>query len=192
MQLHLAAWRAIEARRLDATLHGRPFDPADPGPQAPVDETNAELNARHAQLAWADAEREADASVEALIAVIGNSSNEILCECDGTTAGIGANGINHAIAHLSDIATLAAGQARYDVMARQLEAILHRGHLPPRDSGVLLYNLACHHALCGELDEARRVLQTAFAQRRDLVEIAKDDPDLDAIRDDISSLANPA
>jgi hypothetical protein len=192
VQLHLAAWRAIEARRLDATLHGRPFDQADPGTQAPIDETNAELSARHAHLGWTDAEREADASVEALTSAIGQSSNEILCECDGTTAGIGANGVNHAIAHLSDIATLACGQQRYDVLARQLEAILHRGHLPPSDSGVLLYNIACHHALSGELDEARRVLRTAFSQRHDLVVVAHDDPDLAPIRDDIASLANPA
>ena len=191
VQLHLAAWRAIEARRLDATLHDRPFDDADPGPHAPIDESNAALNARHARLGWTDAEAEADASVEALIAVVGSSSNEILCECDGTTAGIGANGINHAIAHLSDIATLAGGQQRYDVLARQLEAILHRGHVPPRDSGVLLYNLACHHALSGEPDEARRVLRTAFSLRHDLVEVAEEDPDLAAIRDDIPSLASP-
>ena len=82
------------------------------------------------------------------------------------------------------------GQQRYDVLARQLETILHRGHLPPRDSGVLLYNLACHHALTGEPDEARRVLRTAFSQRHDLVEVAEDDPDLAAIRHDIPSLAN--
>ena len=192
VQMHLAAWRAIEARRLVATLQGRPFDESDPGPDAPVDETNAELSAKHTHLAWTDAEREADASVDALVGVIGISSTESLCECDGTTAGIGANGVNHAIAHLSDIATLTGGQLRYDVLARQLEAILHRGHLPPRDSGVLLYNIACHYALSGELDEARRMLRTAFAQRRDLLDVAQDDPDLAAIRDDIPSLAHPA
>jgi hypothetical protein len=190
VQLHLAAWRAIEARRLDATRHGRPFDGSDPGLNDPVDDSNAALNARHAQLAWTDAEREADASVDDLIGAIGNSSNEILCECHDSIAGIGVNGVNHAIAHLSDIAGLAGGQERYDVLARQVEAILHRGHLPPRDSGVLLYNVACHHALSGELDEARRVLRTAFAQRHDLVEVAQDDEDLVAIRPDIASLAN--
>lgn len=192
VQLHLAAWRAIEARRLHATLHGEPFEATDPGPHDPVDESNAQLHARYADLPWTDAEREADASIDALLGAIGHSSNEILCECDGTTAGIGANGVNHAIAHLSDIATLASGQQRYDVLARQVEAVVHRGHLPPRDSGVLLYNIACNHALVGELDEARRVLRTAFAQRRDLVEAAQDDPDLAAIRDDIASLARPA
>jgi len=192
VQLHLAAWRAIEARRLHAMRHGEPFDASDPGLDDPVDTANAELQARHAHLSWADAERQADASVDALLGAIGQSSTEMLCECHDSTAGIGVNGVNHAIAHLSDVASLSGGQQRYDVLARQLEAILHRGHLPPRDSGVLLYNLACHHALCGELDEARRVLRTAFSQRHDLVEVAEDDPDLEAIRDDIPSLANLA
>lgn len=192
VQLHLAAWRAIEARRLHATLRGQPFDASDPALDAPVDESNAGLHARHASVAWADAEREADASVDALLGAIGHSSTEMLCECHDSTAGIGVNGVNHAIAHLSDVADLAGGQQRYDVLARQVEAVLHRGHLPPRDSGVLLYNIACHHALSGELDEARRVLRIAFVQRRDLVEVAQDDEDLAAIRDDIPSLATPA
>ena len=190
--LHLAAWRAIEARRLHATRTGQPFDASDPALDAPIDESNAALHARHADLSWGDAELQADASVEALLGAIGQSSNEILCECHDSIAGIGANGVNHAIAHLSDVAAFARGQERYDVMARQVEAVLHRGHLPPRDSGVLLYNIACHHALSGHPDDARRTLRAAFAQRRDLVEAARDDPDLAAIRDDIPSLANPA
>lgn len=191
VQLHLAAWRGIEARRLHATRHGQPFDPSDPDLDDPVDASNADLHARHADQSWSEAERQADASVDELLGAIENSSNEILCECHDSIAGIGANGVNHAIAHLSDIASLARGQERYDVLARQVEAVLHRGHLPPRDSGVLLYNIACHHALSGGLDEARRVLRTAFAQRRDLVDVARDDTDLAAIREDIPSLANP-
>jgi hypothetical protein len=190
VQLHLAAWRAIEARRLDATRRGEAFDADDPALNAPVDESNAELQARHATVSWADAALQADASVDALLGAIGRSSNEILCECHDSIASIGANGVNHAIAHLSDIAVLAGGQERYDVLARQVEAVLHRGHLPPRDSGVLLYNIACHHALSGQPDEARRTLQAAFAQRRDLVETARDDPDLASIRDDIPSMAH--
>jgi len=190
IQLHLAAWRAIEARRLHAARLGQAYDPSDPAVDAPIDESNAALHARHAGLTWADAELQADASLDALLGAISQSSTEVLCECHDSIAGIGANGVNHAIAHLSDIATLSGGQERYDVLARQIEAVLHRGHLPPRDSGVLLYNVACHHALSGQLDEARRVLRTAFAQRHDLVEAAQDDPDLVSIRDDIASLAS--
>ena len=132
--------------------------------------------------------READASVEALIAAIGRSSTTALCECEGIVVGIGANGSNHAMAHLIDVAKLAAARPRFDAMARAFEEIVTRGHLPPRDSGVILYNLACYQALAGETDDARRLLRTAFTHHHELVESAKEDPDLAALRGELESL----
>jgi hypothetical protein len=93
------------------------------------------------------------------------------------------------MAHLSDIATLAGGLERYDAFAGQLEDILARGHLPPRDSGVMLYNLACHHALSGDVDRARRLLRKAFIHRRDLLQPALEDPDLVVLGGELSTLA---
>jgi len=190
---HLAAWRAIEARRLDAAAtRDDALTAGDPAPNHPIDESNAELHAHRADWAWEMVQRDADASVEALLAAIGRSTTTALCECDGTAAGIGSNGANHALGHLSDIALLAGDAQRYDAFAREVEAILARSHLPPRDSGVLLYNIACHRALSGDLDEARRLLRVAFAKRRDLLELAVDDPDLVALRDELTALATPA
>jgi hypothetical protein len=182
---HMAAWRAIEARRLDARLHDAPPAPADdPAPDAPIDESNAALQARYADWSWEAVDHEAEASVEALLGAIGRSSNDVLCECDDwSVAGIGANGVNHAIGHLPEIADLAGGLARFDTYAAEVEAVLRRGHLPPRDSGVILYNIACQRALTGQLDEARRLLEEAFARRHDLAEFAPNDPDLAALRD---------
>jgi hypothetical protein len=42
--------------------------------------------------------RDADASVEALVAAIGPSSTTAPCECEGILVGIGANGSYHAMA----------------------------------------------------------------------------------------------
>jgi hypothetical protein len=42
----------------------------------------------------------------------------------------------------------------------------------------MLYNMACHSALTGRTDGARRLLATAFARRADLREYADHDPDL--------------
>src|SRR5439155_15372818 len=112
-----------------------------PGPEVPVDEANKMLHATYASWSWDDVVREADASVEALVAAIGPSSTTALCECEGIVVGIGANGSNHAMAHLIDVARLAGARPRFDALARALEEILTRGHLPPRDSGVILYNL---------------------------------------------------
>jgi hypothetical protein len=193
VQAHLAAWRSIEARRLEATARGERAvtHPGDPALDDPTEEANARLHAQHADWSWEEVAREADASVGALIEVIARSTSEALCECNDDVAGIGANGANHAMGHLGDIALLAGGRERFDAFASEIETILRRNHLPPRDSGVILYNLACHRALSGELDEARRVLRAAFARRRDLLKPALDDPDLVVLADELGALAEP-
>jgi hypothetical protein len=186
---HVAAWRAIEARRLEARAGvADPRHEADPVTSDPIDEANALLQGRHAGWSWQAVVGEADASVEALIAAVERSATDVLCECDDfSVAGIGANGINHAVGHLPEIAELAGGQARFDAFADEVESILGAGHLPPRDSGVILYNIACARALSGELDDARRLLKTAFARRHDLIAAAADDPDLIALREELSA-----
>jgi hypothetical protein len=180
---HLAAWRAIEARRLT----GVPLA-GDPPPGDPVDASNARLHAERTE--WTDAQVavEADASVETLVDAIRASTTEALCECDELAAGIGANGINHAVGHLSDLSRATGDETRYSAFGVEVERILRRGHLPPRDSGVMLYNLACHSALTGRTDEALRLLAAAFGRRADLRTIAADDPDLASIRGELASL----
>jgi hypothetical protein len=189
VQAHLAAWRAIEARRLATTRGETGPHAGDPALGDPVEESNARLHAQHADWPWESVARHADASIEALIGVIGRSTSEALCECNDDIAGIGANGANHAMGHLSEIALMSGDHEHFDGFAREVEAILRRNHLPPRDSGVILYNLACHRALAGDLDEARRVLRAAFARRHDLAEQAKDDPDLISLREELTTLA---
>ena len=189
---HMAAWRSIEARRLEAAA-GRDSGilAGDPAPNDPIYESNALLHARYAALSWEVVAGEADASIEALVQAIGHSSTDVLCECDGTFAGIGANGANHAMGHLTDIAELAGGLKRFDEFAQEVESILRRGHVPPRDAGVILYNIACHRALSGELNEARRLLRNAFARHHVLLESAREDPDLASVRDELAALAQP-
>jgi hypothetical protein len=188
---HLGAWRAIEARRLEARAAGEAaFPTEDPPPDEPIDESNATLQARSRDLTWETVAAEADASVASLIAAVERSSTNVLCECDdGSVAGIGANGVNHAVGHLPEIAGLVGGGARFDEFAREIETILRAGHVSPRDSGTILYNIACAQALSGELDDARRLLGAAFARRHDLAVLARDDPDLAALGGVLTSQA---
>jgi hypothetical protein len=191
VRAHMAAWRAIEARRLEAAA-GQPATlDGDPAPDDPVDDSNAILHARYADWSWDAIENEADASVDALLAAIERSSTEMLCECDGTFAGIGANGVNHAMGHLPEIAELAgpAGRARFSSFVREIETVLRRGHLMPRDSGVILYNIACARAVSGDLDESRRLLRAAIARRGELLDAAREDPDLAALSEELASLS---
>jgi hypothetical protein len=188
---HLAAWRSVEARQLERRIRGESgSDPGDPGPEVPVDEANEMLRAKFAAWSWDDVVREADASVEALVAAIGRSGTTALSQREGIVVGIGTSGSNHAMGHLVDAARLAGARPHFDALARAFEEIVTRRHLAPRDSGVILYNLACYQALAGETDDARRLLRTALAHRRDLLTDAKTDPDLVSIRDDLESLAS--
>jgi hypothetical protein len=183
VRAHLAAWREIEARRLLRTVTDD-----DPRPGDPLDESNARIQAKRAKWPAERAATAAEASIDQLIGAIGASTNDSLCECDQLAAGIGANGVNHALGHLSDIARLADAQDRYAELATEVEGILARNHLMPRDSGVMLYNLACHSALSGRTDDALRLLRKAFARRPDLRDHAPDDPDLESIRDEVATL----
>lgn len=189
---HLAAWRSIEARRLEAAARGESGAAGDdPAPGDPIDESNERLGIRYADWSWEAVEREANASVDALISVIRRSTIAMLCDTEGIVAGIGSNGVNHAIGHLPEIAAEAGRPEALDALAAATEAILRRDNLPPRDAGVILYNIACHRALAGELDEARRLLRDAFARRDDLPELAAEDPDLVSLREELGRLARP-
>jgi hypothetical protein len=183
VRAHLAAWRSIEARRLLGTVADD-----DPRPGDPIDEANARITAERAEWTAERADAEADASIDELADAIRASTNDALCECDQLAAGIGANGANHAIGHLSDVARLAGAEARYAELADEVEEVLARNHLMPRDSGVMLYNLACHSGLTGRGDEAVRLLRTAFGRRADLRDHASDDPDLASVRERIAAM----
>lgn len=189
---HLAAWRAVEARRLEARARGVPPPADDPPPEEPVDDANARLHAERSARAWDEVVRDADASVEALTDAIRLSAHDVLCECEGTVVGIGSSGTNHSMGHLMDVLTLiddrGAGE-RYAAFTREVEGVLARRHLRPRDTGVMLYNIACHHAIAGNLEEARRLLKLAFVQRPELVEYAPQDPDLEPLHGEIAALA---
>jgi len=169
--------------------NGEPNPPEDPSLDEPVDESNARIHADFAGSSWEEVELRADESAAALRSEIAATSNDILCDCQDDIVGIGANGANHAIMHLAEIAALGDQLPRFRAYVAELDRVLARGHLPPHDSSVLLYNLACHFSLAGELDEARRLLRQAFAQRHDLRATAEDDPDLEALRPELDQLA---
>jgi hypothetical protein len=188
---HVAAWRSIEARRLEAAADGVDPPADDPATTDSEEVSNAAIQAQRADWPWQAVAEDADASVEALIAAMGRSSHDALCACEGTTTGLGASGVNHSLAHLSDVARLAGAGERYAAYTAEIEQILSGNHLPPRDSGTILYNIACHRALTGELDVARRLLRTAFARRTDLAEFAATDPDLAALSAELADLASP-
>ncbi|MBA3235818.1 MAG: hypothetical protein H0T59_07495 [Chloroflexi bacterium] len=185
-QAHLAAWRAIEARRLEAAGGSRDaVEPDDPTTVDPVDHSNEAIHDSRAGWSWDEVERDADASLVALIVAIEGSSAEALASVDGTSAGLGANAAIHAVGHLADVADAIGGQASFDAFAVEMEAIAGRGNLSSVDAGGLYYDLACCRALAGGLNDARRLLGAAFTLWPNLRAVAADDSDLAALDGDL-------
>ena len=196
---HLAAWREVEAERLRTgwrDLHVEDASGAavenDAGETE--DEVNARIHAERAAWAWDRVAAAAEASIDALAEAIAVTPAETLERSQNTLAGIGANGANHALGHLPEVATLAGPEARahVDALETRLEAILGRGRIADRDAGVMIYNLACTASLTGRPDDARRLIADALRRRPDLRDWALEDPDLIAIRGEISALLSEA
>jgi len=198
---HLAAWRSIEARRL-TTREGAESGPDaetmpsdgeaaddDPADDEPIDDTNARLHAERDTWSWEQVAAAADESIDALAAAIRATPAAALRSSSRLVAGIGANGANHALGHLSDVASMAGGDRRFRVLAAEIEAILIRGEIPDDGAGSMLYNIACHDAMTGRLDDARRRLRDAFRLRPDLVAWAEQDSDVAALQGELRELA---
>jgi hypothetical protein len=198
---HLAAWRSIEARRLASRERaesgtnavsipgdGDPSD-NDPSDDEPIDDTNARLHAERDEWSWEEVAAAADDSIQALADAIRATPVQALRSSSRLVAGIGANGANHALGHLADVASMAGGDKRFRALGGEIEAILMRGELPDDGAGTLLYNIACHDAMTGRLDDARRRLRDAFRLRPDLAAWAEQDSDVDALRGELHDLA---
>ena len=182
---HLAAWRSIEAQRLEGT------EPPDgPGSIESEDEANAVIHSERAEWPWDRVADAANGSIESLISAIRHTDAETLKSSEGMAASIGASGTNHAIGHLGDVARISDQHDRYREFANEIEEIVLRRRLPPRDSGTVLYNIACYHALAGDLDDARRFLRDAFDLRPDLVDYAPTDSDLASLREELPQIAS--
>ena len=110
--------------------------------------------------------RSAVASADATTLVIVGGTRGQAYQADGWEHGIGAFG------HYRE--------GDYAAAAEAYQAALEKHP----DSGILLYNLACCEALSGRKDDAIGHLQVAFERRPNLRDLAKEDTDLDPLRDD--------
>lgn len=188
---HLAAWREVEAERLRTGRRDPSENGADEAGGETEDVANARIHAERAAWTWQRVADAADASLDELADAIVGTPAEALEGSETLVAGIGANGANHALAHLADVARLGGPTAEQPFRAfeARLEAILGRGRISDRDVGVMLYNIGCNAALAGRLDDARRLVGDGLRRRPDLLGWALEDPDLASIRGELPTLA---
>jgi hypothetical protein len=182
-QAHLSAWRGRMAGHLRALRNG-----ADEPAEVETDEMNATLHAERAGWSWAQVAADADASADDLVAEVTSATEETLAlpKISGLIMG---NGSEHTIVHLTPIAARAGLESRTLQLTDEITAIIDRGGWPARAAADARYNLACFHALSGNLDVARALLRQALPEREELRAFAPTDDDLIALRDELPVLA---
>ena len=171
------------AERLRAIRTG-----ADEPQDVETDEMNAILHAERAGWSWQEVVADADASTDDLVAEIRAASDDVLAEprISGLVLG---NGSEHTLTHLSPIAARTQLESKTLELADAVTAILDRGGWPARAEAYARYNLACFHALAGNLDVARALLRQALPEDEELRGFAPTDDDLVALRDELPALA---
>jgi tetratricopeptide (TPR) repeat protein len=75
-------------------------------------------------------------------------------------------------------------------MKRTPEAIqvLRDGPKILQSNALYYYNLGCYHACLGQIDEALNLLRRSFHMESDLRRVARNDPDLEVLRDRLALL----
>jgi hypothetical protein len=182
---HLSAWRQRETDRLAARRESRD-DPEPPGQG--IDEINAGLHAERVDWTWDHAVADAEATTESLIAELSAADDDTLVDAK-VVASILGDGAEHDLGHLPQIAAIAGVDGRVLGLADSHLATIDRGGWPSRPAAVARYNLACFHALAGNLDVARSLLRQALPGHDDLQTLAPTDDDLIALRYELPVLA---
>lgn len=186
-QAHLTAWKGRQADRLQAARTQGEL----PELQGEEDEINARLQAQRADWSWDALVEEADAVSARLIGELRAADPELVRTGDHLLDGTFGNGAFHAQQHFIwlQAASIGLDESRVMAFVDTTERLIRESDLPDRDRGTAIYNSACFHAVAGGLDRARELLREAFPLRSDLVDFAREDGDLVALRGEIDALA---
>jgi hypothetical protein len=184
---HLSAWRRHMSDVLAARREGREYQ-RDP---ATIDEINARLHAERADWGWELVDAEAESTAAALVAEVLAADGEVLREQKSLGAILG-DGPEHDLAHLGELASRVGLESNVLALADTSLGIIDRGGWPARSAAFARYNLACFHALAGNLDVARSLLRQALPEDEELRSVAATDDDLIELRDEIPTLAQGA
>ena len=187
-QAHLTAWKARQANRVaDARRGEQPAEMSD----EQIQSINDEQHAARADWDWDAISQEADEVNERLVREISATDPDELARSERLIQGTFGNGPFHALEHFGWVrqAGVGADEGRIAAYLEETQEIVERGDLPEREAASQRYNIACFHALAGNLAAARPLLRSAFRMNPELAEFAKEDTDLTALRDELEELA---
>jgi len=181
VMFHISLWRERLRDALTEFRHARPYA----APPENIDEVNDAELASGIGTPLADAAARAENLLGELIGLAGELGDRPFKWFSATSTGeaLLRNSYTHPRVHL--VAYLMEN-GRPDLAHRILEdaaSEMREISAPSSALGAALYNLACGRVDEDRLDDALELLVEAFNLRPDLIEGAKRDPDLEALRD---------
>jgi tetratricopeptide (TPR) repeat protein len=178
---HIAAWKERQADNFAAAARGEPQKRYDD-----YESINAKEFLAYRDAPWAEVRKkaaEANRRVVEQIELISEEKLQGLRENkDKEWQGILGTAHIHTISHLGQIYAERGKKDLADRLAEHAAAELLKLDGGRSWEGTVKYNLACHHALTGEREQAIRGLREALELRPDLKEWSKEDPDFASIR----------
>jgi len=181
---HNAMWQQRAIERLNAIVRGE---------EPPNADNYLGLNDAHFEAyrdrSWADTIVEAEEAYRALAALTQSLSEEDLTDPQRFAhsknqpllRSIIGNGFAHPETHLAHLYVERGELERANQLQETATALLEA---IPEERTVARYNLACYYAVSGQKARALTELTAALQSHPDLSEWAKQDSDLDSLRDD--------
>lgn len=182
---HIAEWKERQARRIELSERGENLPSTND-----IDNANRMIFKTYHQKPWDEIIVLLEHSNEHLTRIVHSLPEEALDQTDRYPWQNGVplwrrivhNGVSHPILHL---AAYEQGHERVEKANRLEETaaqLLLNLDDDPQWRGIVTYNLACHHALGGQLEDAIERLKEALALNPSLLDWSKEDPDFAGIR----------
>jgi len=183
--IHFAEWAEVSRDQFAAIAEG-----SKPVELPPDDEVNQIFFDRNRDRSWAEARGKFEAAFDALRAQVASMTPESLAGTDSLEGGrpvwwdVAFGTVDHLIRHLSENYIEReqgdAADALIDAGSERMAALDES----PRFRALIIYNLACHHAIRGHRDQALEKLRKAQALRTDMTDYAGQEPDFRSLRED--------
>jgi tetratricopeptide (TPR) repeat protein len=185
--LHIGAWQGRLAQNLDAGLNGGELRHYDNWR-----ELNDQYFEQEKLLPWDDCLEQLTADRAALRSLFDSLSEADLLRLDVLPWQEGrpvwrlieGNMVDHVVSHLCMLYNARGERGKALRLMEQTSEAIAGLDPDPLWQGNVIYNLGCVYALSGEKSKAIQKVKEAFALRPDLPEWARQDSDLDSLRDE--------
>ncbi|HKW60464.1 MAG TPA: DinB family protein [Candidatus Dormibacteraeota bacterium] len=181
---HLSWWRARNARLMDAVRTGGELPPS-----VQDDAQNAVIYTENRDRTVDEIKEDARASWGLLRAAVEACSEEDLARPHPYAPGfelwatVPGNGHGHLGQHLMFLYLETRDEEKAEAAQLWVRDLDTRAFPDPIDRANAAYNLACFYGRVGNADKALPLLRAGFDARPELIAHAREDPDLDRIRD---------